>query len=136
MKWNLNSTLGIAMAALLLTLFSVSDANAQSGWDFYSAIFSQPQSSPSLVAPSYQLNAPASSFQTGSLNQTHGQIDFGAYSGGAGVVGSQGYSGQRHLGTHAMFPAEVHGVYGHAQGTVTNLHNQNLAPAVVCQSNT
>ena len=137
MKWNLDSALGIALAALLLTLFSGSDANAQSGWDFYSAMFSQPQSSPSLVAPNYRLDARASSFPTG-LNQTHRQIDAGAYSSGAGVVGSQAYGGQRHFGTHAVLPVEtqVHGVYNHAPGGLADFHNQNSAPAVVCQSNT
>ena len=41
MKWNLNSALGIAIAALLLMLVSTDDANAQTQWNSYSTQFSQ-----------------------------------------------------------------------------------------------
>ena len=51
MKWNLNSALGIAIAALLL--ISTDDANAQTQWNSYSTQFSQSDYASNPVAPSY-----------------------------------------------------------------------------------
>ena len=138
MKWNLNATFGIALTTLLLTLCTATDANAQSGWDFYSAYFSQPQSSAQQTAPSHWSGSQIDSRQAGNLNQANSnqayqQLNTNHYAGEADFFGLPGNGIQTHPGINTMHAVEV---YGHAQNPQTNLHYQNLAPAVICQSNT
>jgi len=140
MKWNLNAAFGIALTALALTLFSVSDANAQSEWDFYSTYFSQPKSSSQQATSSYwsapqNVSGPVTeiSNQT-SLNQAYQQLDTYHYVGEAGIMASHGKAVQTHPATNSRHRGVE--AYRQVPGAQANLRYPSPTPAIICQSNT
>jgi len=95
MKRNLGSIFSIAMAALFLSLVSASDAQAQSGWGFYSG--------PSnFVSPSYSYSS------QGTLQQIN-SVNYGQTAISTGLPTSYG---QRNLSISAAPPASS---YSYAQ---------------------